>query len=120
MRHKQKRSAPGEPLLKSVTESLTQLEHQIWLLRNVFWWYLLPILVGLCAVIAQIIWIREEIRAHEGGEMANIIALGTIPVFILTCGLVYWINQRAVRKQLAPRRQELKSLLTSLKPEKLS
>jgi len=55
------------------------------------------------------------IRAHQGGEMANIIALGAIPIFIITCGFVYWIHQRAVRKQLAPRRQELEALLTSLK-----
>src|SRR5262245_20539157 len=40
--HKQKPIEPGASLLESATESLTQLEHQIWLLRNVFWWYLLP------------------------------------------------------------------------------
>ena len=40
--HPQRPSDPGEPLLFYVKESLAQVEHQIWLLRNVFWWYLLP------------------------------------------------------------------------------
>ena len=34
-------------LLRSCVEaSLLQVNHQIWLLKNVFWWYLLPIQVG--------------------------------------------------------------------------
>src|SRR5713226_8126189 len=49
MRHKRKPSEPGDPLLESVKESLTQVEHQIWLLRNVFWWYLLPFTISLLA-----------------------------------------------------------------------
>src|SRR5262245_48251523 len=39
-RHPQTPSDPGEPLLGCVKTSLTQVEHQIWLLRNIFWWYL--------------------------------------------------------------------------------
>ncbi len=41
-RYPQRPSAPGEPLSFYATEALQQVEHQIWLLRNVFWWYLLP------------------------------------------------------------------------------
>lgn len=41
-RYPQRSSDPGEPLMVYVNESLSQVEHQIWLLRNVFWWYLLP------------------------------------------------------------------------------
>ena len=30
----------GQPLVRCVEESLAQVEHQIWLLRNVGWWVL--------------------------------------------------------------------------------
>jgi len=49
MRHRQTASEPGNPLLESVKDSLTQVEHQIWLLRNVFWWYLLPPTISISA-----------------------------------------------------------------------
>ena len=55
-RHPQKPSEPDEPLLDSVKESLTQVEHQIWLLRNVFWWYLLPFAISILAFFAQVAW----------------------------------------------------------------
>src|SRR5689334_9386119 len=35
IRHPQRPSDPGEPLLNCVENSLSQVEHQIWLLRNV-------------------------------------------------------------------------------------
>src|SRR5438132_1589804 len=41
IRRRQQPSEPGEPLLDCVKVSLTQVEHQIWLRRNVFWWSLL-------------------------------------------------------------------------------
>ena len=41
-RHPQMPGDPSKPLVESVKKSLTQVEHQVWLLRNVFWWCLLP------------------------------------------------------------------------------
>ena len=35
----------GQPLVRCVKESLAQVEHQVWLLRNVGWWGLLPFAV---------------------------------------------------------------------------
>ena len=43
MRHKRQPPEPGEPLRQCVESSLAQVEHQIRLLRNVHWWYLLPL-----------------------------------------------------------------------------
>ena len=57
MRHQQKPSEPGEPLLECVKDSLTQVEHQIWLLRNVFWWYLLPFTISILAFFAHVTWL---------------------------------------------------------------
>jgi hypothetical protein len=75
----------------------------------VFWWYLLPIQVGLGALIGSVVW-----QARFAG-LAVIIGL---TVFALVCGLICWgvykLNQFAVRKSLEPRRQELETLLSSL------
>ncbi len=112
MRHKRMPSAPGEPLLKSVKESLTQMEHQIWLLRNVFWWYLLPFTLSILAFFAQVTLQTSNhwLEALAAGGFLFAFLLG------LYCFIDY-INQRAVRKQLEPRRQELLALLASLRDE---
>ena len=112
IRHKQQPSEPGEPLLDCVRVSLTQVEHQIWLLRNVFWWYLLPFTIAILAFFAQDAWLN-----HSGFWP---IALAFVPfaLFLLVLyGFVYYLNQRAVRRELEPRRQELLTLLASLGDE---
>jgi hypothetical protein len=60
IRHKQKPGKPGDPLLECVQASLTQLEHQIWLLRNVFWWYLLPFTIAILAFFEQVAWLKHN------------------------------------------------------------
>jgi len=107
---RRKQPAKSDSLQACIENSLFEVNHQIWLLKNVFWWYLLPILIGLGAFSAQMLWADREVG------LAKVIARGGI--FILTYGFtygfVYWINQRAVRVQLTPRRQELETLLASL------
>jgi hypothetical protein len=100
-----------ESLQACILSSLFQVNHQIWLLKNVFWWYLLPILIGLGAVSASALW-----QKHQAG-LAAMIGLGAFDVVFygLIYWGVYWLNQFAVRKTLKPRRQELETLLDSLK-----
>jgi CubicO group peptidase (beta-lactamase class C family) len=107
MCHPPQSSESGEPLLHSLKESLTQVEHQIWLLRNVFWWYLLPFTISILAFFAHVAW-----------QTSNWwIALGnTLFVAALYTG-IYFLNQRCVRLQLEPRRQELLALLKNLGEE---
>ena len=111
-RHPQRPSAPGEPLLFYVKESLTQVEHQIWLLRNVFWWYLLPYSIAVMAFFLQVAW---EISSNWWGFVAF---SGGLAFFLF---VLYWatylINQRAVRVRLEPRRQDLLKLVASLENE---
>ncbi|HEY4311771.1 MAG TPA: serine hydrolase domain-containing protein [Pirellulales bacterium] len=109
-RHPQRPIEPGAPLLTTVRESLRQVDHQIWLLRNVFWWYLLPLFVSELVFFA-----------HVAGDVASLhwlfgLGFGSfLFAFLVTInGFVDYINQRAVRVQLAPRRQELLALLASL------
>jgi len=63
-RHKQHPPETGEPLDRRVASSLAQVEHQIWLLRNVLWWYLLPPGLAMLAGFAQIAWV---VREADGG-----------------------------------------------------
>jgi CubicO group peptidase (beta-lactamase class C family) len=108
-RHPKRPSEPGEPLLFYVKESLGQVEHQIWLLRNIFWWYLLPFCISLMAFFLQIAWNRSS----DWWEF--VFSAGTQGLFLLVVyGGVYFLNQYAVRKQLEPRRQDLLRLIASL------
>jgi len=109
IRHKRKPLEPGAPLLQTVQESLAQVEHQIWLLRNVGWWYLLPLAIPMLAFFVHVtlLTFREWLPAIAFG--------GFLFVFLLVVnGLIYYFNQRAVRTQLEPRRQELLALRTAL------
>ena len=60
MRHKRKASEPSEPLLHCVKESLTQMDDQIWLQHNLFWWNLLPLSVSLQAFTVHLAWLWSE------------------------------------------------------------
>jgi hypothetical protein len=111
-RHKQKASKPDEPLLPCVERSLTEVEDQIWLLRNVFWWYLLPPGISILAFFAQVIWLSSH------GWLEALGMAGFFGGFLFAVyGFVYWLNQHAIRQQLEPRRQELLGLLASLQEE---
>ena len=112
IRHKRKPLAPGAPLLQTVQESLAQVEHQIWLLRNVFWWYLLPLALPMLAFFVHVtlLTFRQWLPALAFG--------GFLLVFLVVVNAsIYFLNQRAVRRQLEPRRQELFALRAGLVDE---
>jgi len=109
-RHKPHPPAPGEALSRRVESSLAQVEHQIWLLRNVFWWYLLPPSLAMLAFFGQVAW-----YIRLGGWWAVLAVAGMVAVVTLLYGGVYWLNQHTVRSDLEPRRRELEALLASLK-----
>jgi hypothetical protein len=110
-RRRQRRRQPGAgaTLRSSIESSLALVEHQIWLLRNVFWWYLLPILATLTIFIAHRAWLSGDDGLSALGTFAGP-ALG----LALVGWFVYGLNKSAVRHQLEPRQQELQTLLGSL------
>ena len=111
-RHPQNPSPPGASLVQSVEVSLRQVEHQIWLLRNVVWWYLLPFTVPMMIFFVNVSW---DFSVRTGQIWAAVIFLLFLVTFVLAIyGFIYWINQRAVRMVLEPRRRELLALLASL------
>ncbi len=110
-RQRERLPAPGDDLRRSVERSLAQVEHQIWLLRNVFWWYLLPPGVAVMIWLAHLSWSLAQHRSTVGA----IAGFGVFAAFFLLIGwFIYWLNQFAVRKQLEPRRKELQTLLKGL------
>jgi hypothetical protein len=112
MRHRRQPPEPGESLRQRVESSLAQVEHQIWLLRNVFWWYLLPLVLPMLAFLGQIAW---ETRSRDW--LAPLVVAPMVLVVVVVFAGVYWLNQNAVRSALEPRRQELEALNMSLKDE---
>lgn len=115
MRHRQEPSQPDDSLLTCVKRSLTEVEDQIWLLQNVLWWYLLPIAIPILAYTAHLAWLksRDWLVAISGENAFSMIFFVAIFYFL------YYVNQRAVRLQLEPRRQELLKLLTNLGDESI-
>ena len=103
MRHKQDPGQPDDPLLTCVKRSLADVDDRIWLLRNVFWWYLLPLAIPLLAYTTHLAWLKSKdwLVALDGEQAFWIVFFPAIFCFL------YYTIQRAVRVQLEPRRQEL-------------
>ncbi|MCB1088053.1 MAG: hypothetical protein KDM63_13465 [Verrucomicrobiae bacterium] len=103
-RQRRNGSHPGIPLKESVEHALAQVEHQITLLRNVAWWYLLPLAIPLLIFHVHHAW-----AYREPWDGASQVIFG-----ILVVWGIYELNQHAVRKNLSPRRDELREFLASL------
>jgi hypothetical protein len=112
MRHKRQPPEPGEPLRQRVESSLAQVDHQIWLLRNILWWYLLPLALSALAFFGQIAWL-----GRSGGWLTALVVAFVVLVVVIVLAGAYALNQRAVRTGLEPRRRELEALLMSLNDE---
>lgn len=107
----QKRKLPkhSDPLAGCIKISLAQVKHQIWLLRNVIWWYLLPFTIGISLFWGHVGW-----KVRSGHPIGLIFIGGCFVGLIITYTGVYYLNQYAVRKELMPRKQELELLLNNL------
>jgi hypothetical protein len=112
-RRKQPHIDPGEPLSSSVQESLALVEHQIWLQRNIVWWYLLPIAIPLLAYTAHVSWLKSRDWSDALSDVNSFVIVFFLALFYF----FYYVSQRVVRTQYEPRRRELSTLLASLGDE---
>src|SRR5262249_39561497 len=80
---------------------LDRLRRQIQLLRGVLWWYIAPCMVG----------VNTFFIGHAGFGIASLVYC---MVTLLLAWGIYRANMRAVANELAPRRDELASLLSQL------
>jgi predicted membrane metal-binding protein len=104
-------SAKSESLADCAKISLAEVRHQIWLLKNVFWWYLLPPGIGLAVVgidTAYQLWLRSGSLL-----LSNAVAVCFFLVVVVVDVFIYRLNQRTVRNGLEPRVRELESMLSS-------
>ncbi|MGA2069759.1 MAG: hypothetical protein ABSG97_00270 [Sedimentisphaerales bacterium] len=108
---RKKEARHTDPLLACVESSLMQVNHQIWLLKNVLWWYLLPPGVGIALVFIAVD--VDLFKVLPAKLVLPGCLSGTLFVVLIFVG-VYWLNQYVVRKGLMPRREELESLMKSI------
>jgi len=110
-----RRPRESHPLFDFIKRSIDQADHQIWLLRNVFWWYLLPPAIGIAAVLGYVTYlVLEDGLSSRAHLWAVLFIIGVAVLNALAIWGVYILNQRAVRKELLPRKLELEELLRML------
>lgn len=115
-RLRQKRKSKPEPisLRNTIEVSLQEVSHQVWLLKNVLWWYLLPPAVGMVVFYSAVLRIALPAVDIPIVRHSLIWIIGGILFAILVFWGVYKLNQAAVRQELLPRKRELEELLASL------
>lgn len=113
--HRRPEAGKGEALADCARNSLAEVRHQRWLLKNIFWWYLLPPSIGMAAVAIEyglLAWQRS------GSPLAGVATAGSlIGVAVVVDVSMYFLNRWAVRKELEPRIRELEALLDTLDEE---
>jgi CubicO group peptidase (beta-lactamase class C family) len=92
------KTAPDAPVTEALECELEKVEVQIRLLRSILWWYLLPLGVG---VLVFYFGMQPQVSSKIG----FFICVTAVYAFI------YWLNQRAVEKQLVPLKREIEGLL---------
>lgn len=109
-RHRRRPPASADPLRSCIEASVQEVDHQIWLLTNVLWWYLLPPGIAGLPFIGYLAWTA---RSSDVLWLKLFVTGLCVVSGSLSLG-VYHLNQWAVAKHLQPRRKELQDLLVSL------
>ncbi|HOZ49982.1 MAG TPA: hypothetical protein PLO37_03540 [Candidatus Hydrogenedentes bacterium] len=104
----------AKPEFASVSDELRRhlyaVNQQIWLLRNLIWWYLLPAAFAILTVLIAVV--LEAEKAHVNRVLINE-AMYIPCCLLLFVGIYYW-NQRAVRKDLLPLKKEVERILLDM------
>lgn len=100
-------------ILGELNRMLSQTGYQVWLLKSVFWWYLLPLgTAALLTIQLQFDIINFVISSKEPIEATPF--WGYAIMIGIMYSLIYWLNQRAIRKQLLPQQKAYESLKQKL------
>ncbi len=91
--------------------SLLHINHRIWLLENIIWWWILPVVVGGILVIAQIVMV---VGLQEPAALFRELGKG-VGIACVILGVLYWGNLWTARKYWQPRKAELEAIADSLK-----
>jgi len=93
--------SPDQPISEFLKKERKAIRKQKSLLKNIGWWYILPIAVGLLTFTAGFdasIWFKA----------------GYAGVIILVAAVVWILNQRAAREKFDPLLEDIEQALTSL------
>ncbi|WP_420456332.1 hypothetical protein [Rubrivirga sp.] len=110
-------AAPSAPTVDALRTALDRVEIQIRLLRTVAWWYILPLMVGpmLMAVggLTQSLVATPSASPGRTGValLLSALVLAGVGGFLW---FIYWLNQRAVARDLVPLRDRLADTLHAL------
>lgn len=97
----------GQPVAEQLRSERDKVDAQIGLLENVLRWYIAPLAVGVVLVVA-------------GDEGASWFTLGYTAFVIALSGAIYYLNQRAVRRDLRPRHEKLTRLLRQIDEQRVA
>ena len=109
LKQRRQRTTVADSLPSAIDASIDQVQHQIWLLRNILWWYLMPLVPGPVAILVST---SRQSLGNGLAEQLVIAFVGLICLLAFWC--VYWLNQREIARNLEPRRMELEELRASL------
>jgi hypothetical protein len=109
-RRVQRDPAPGSSTKECIGQAVRSVDHQIRLLRNVAWWYLLPCALSILLVLGEM---AAQIPRDMWMQCYMPFLVTAAGSMILLPG-VYWLNQYAVRKTLVPLKEEFEKALTDL------
>lgn len=117
-RSRRPRAATAGRVRERLRAALDEVDHQIRLLRSVFWWYLLPLAgVALLVVGGTVLDVAGQVDAsvwaRQRGPLATALIVTTL-IVAASFWFVWWMNQLAVRRHLVPHRQELAALVGQL------
>ena len=104
LRQRAREARFGNTVRDQLARALSQARHREWLYLQIFWWYLLPIVLGWAAILYV-----SALRA--GTSLSLWIYIGLCLAFF---AWVYRANRRIAVNQFRPRRLELERLLQSL------
>ncbi len=98
--------------------AIAEVEHQMQLLRSATTWYLAPMAaVVILVLVGTVLGVRTEVgpEVWARGRTSLYLAIGAIvPLIAAMFGVVWWLNQRTVTRQLVPHRNHLVQALQDL------
>lgn len=117
IRRRASRPAGGD-LRSSLRRSLDDVDHQMALLGSVAWWYLLPLGIGGALILGGTAWDVRAALPPGAPPLARVLLWTTLGASGLVIAgvfwFIWWLNQRAVTRQLRPAREQIVALLAEL------
>jgi len=108
----QRRATASDPIRACLEESLDWWRHEIRLWKQVLWWFLLPLFIGVLVACFSVGWAAAGLEALLSGLSLTLVFMCLAIVWGGT-----WFCRWYVRKYYEPRERELESLLQDLQSD---